>query len=83
MPLYFRIILVCLAVAGAGFTIRALQTGIVYGKGSTRYGRDEQPGPYAFVMFGHLVGVTICLRLAAGYQLDDLLAPLGLSGFFH
>jgi hypothetical protein len=83
MPLYFRILLGCLAIVGAGFTIRALQTGIVYGRNWTPYNRDEQPGMFASLMFGRLVGISICLWLAAGYTLDNFLAPLGLSGFFH
>src|SRR6266404_5816992 len=82
MPLYFRVILVCLAIAGAGFTIRALWTGIVYGRGWTPYSRDEQPGMFAFLVFGNLVGIAICLWLAAGYTLEDFLAPFGLGALF-
>lgn len=47
------------------------------------YSRDEQPGNFAIVIFGHLVGTTVCLWLAAGYALDDFLAPFGLRGFFR
>lgn len=83
MPFYYRVILACLALLGAGFTIRALWTGVAYGKGSTRYSRDEQPGIFAIVIFGHLVGTTVCLWLAAGYTLDDFLAPFGLRGLFR
>ncbi len=79
MPLYFRIILGCFAIAGAGFTIRALWTGIVYGKGWTPYSRDKQPGMFAFRVFANLVGIAICLWLAAGYSLQDFLAPFGLG----
>jgi hypothetical protein len=79
MPLYFRIILGCLAIAGAGFTIRALWTGIVYGKGWTPYSRDEQPGMFATLVFGNLVGIAVCLWLAAGYTMEDFLAPFGLG----
>jgi hypothetical protein len=66
-----------------GFTIRALQTGIVYGRNWTPYNRDEQPGMFASLMFARLVGISICLWLAAGYTLDNFLAPLGLSGFIR
>jgi hypothetical protein len=83
MPLYFRVLLGCLAIVGAGFTIRALQTGIVYGRNWTPYNRDEQPGMFASLMFARLVGISICLWLAAGYTLDNFLAPLGLSGFIR
>ena len=83
MPLYFRIVLLCLAIVGAGFTLRALQTGIVYGRGWTPYDRDKQFGMYALVMFGHLVGITICLWLAAGYSGQDFWGPLGLGGLFR
>jgi hypothetical protein len=83
MPLYYRVILGCLAIAGAGFTIRALRTGIVYGRDWTPYSRDEQPGMFAFRMFGQLVGTAVCLWLAAGYTSDDFLAPFGLSAFFR
>jgi hypothetical protein len=83
MPLYFRVLLGCLAIVGAGFTIRALHTGIVYGRNWTPYNRDEQPGMFASLMFARLVGISICLWLAAGYTLDNFLAPLGLSGFIR
>jgi len=82
MPYYYRGILACLAVAGVGFTIRALKTGLIYGKGSIPYRRDEDPGMFAFMVFGQFVGVIICLWLAAGYRQDDFLDLLGLSGFF-
>jgi len=49
MPPYFRIILGCLAIGGAGFTIRALWTGVVYGRNWTPYSRDAQPGMFAFL----------------------------------
>jgi hypothetical protein len=45
--------------------------------------RDEQPGMFAFLTFGNLVGIAICLWMAAGYTLEDFLAPLGLSGLFR
>jgi hypothetical protein len=32
---------------------------------------------------GNLVGIFICLWLAAGYTLEDFLAPVGLSGLFR
>jgi hypothetical protein len=83
MPPYFRILLACLAITGAGFTIRALWTGIVYGRNWTPYTRDAQPGMFAFLTFGNLVGIFICLWLAAGYILEDFLAPVGLSGLFR
>ena len=83
MPFYYRIILGCLAIAGAGFTIRALWTGVVYGKNWTPYSRDEQPGTFAFRVFGNLVGIAICLWMAAGYTTQDFLAPFGLSGLFR
>jgi hypothetical protein len=83
MPFYFRVILVCLAIGGAGFTTRALWTGIVYGKNWTPYSRDEQPGMFAFLVLGNLVGIAICLWMAAGYSLEDFLAPFGLSGLFR
>jgi hypothetical protein len=83
MPLYFRVILGCLAIGGAGFTIRALWTSIVYGRDWTPCSRDEQPGRFAFLMFGRLVGIATCLWLAAGYTLADFLAPFGLSAFFR
>jgi hypothetical protein len=83
MPLDYRVLLGCLAIVGAGFTIRALQTGIVYGRNWTPYSRDEQPGMFAFRMFGNLVGIAICLWLAAGYTLENFLAPLGLSTLFR
>jgi hypothetical protein len=83
MPPYFRIFLACLAITGAGFTIRALWTGIVYGRNWTPYSRDAQPGMFAFLTFGNLVGIFICLWLAAGYTLEDFLAPVGLSGLFR
>jgi hypothetical protein len=83
MPLYFRIILGCLAIVGAGFTIRALWTGIVYGKGWTPCSRDEQPELFAFRVFGNLVGIAICLWLAAGYTLQDFLAPFGLTALLR
>ena len=83
MPSYFRVILGCLAIAGAGFRIRALSTGIVYGRGWTPYSRDEQPGMFAFLVFGNLVGIAVCLWLAAGYSLEDFLAPFGLGALFR
>jgi len=83
MPPYFRILLACLAITGAGLTIRALWTGVVYGRNWTPYSRDAQPGMFAFLTFGNLVGIFICLWLAAGYTLEDFLAPVGLSGLFR
>jgi hypothetical protein len=83
MPPYFRILLGCLAITGAGFTIRALWTGVVYGRNWTPYSRDAQPGMFAFLTFGNLVGIFICLWLAAGYTSEDFLAPVGLSGLFR
>ncbi len=83
MPLYFRIILGCLAIGGAGFTIRALWTGIAYGRNWTPYSRDEQPGMFAFLVFGNLVGIAIYLWMAAGYTLEDILAPFGLRALFR
>jgi hypothetical protein len=81
MPLYYRVILGCIALISAGVIIRALQTGIVYGKGWTPYDRETQFGTYALVMFGHLVGLCICAWLAAGYTADDFFVPLGLGAF--
>jgi hypothetical protein len=43
----------------------------------------EQPGMYAFLVLGNLVGIAICLWMAAGYTLADFLAPFGLSGLFR
>jgi hypothetical protein len=83
MPPYFGIPLACLAITGAGFTIRPLWTGVVYGRNWTPYSRDAQPGMFAFLTFGNLVGIFICLWLAAGYTLEDFLAPVGLSGLFR
>ncbi len=62
---------------------RALKTGVAYGRGWTPYKRDEQPGTFALVMSGHLAGIAICLWLAAGYTLDEFLAPFGLGGFLR
>ena len=83
MPLYSRVILGCLAIAGAGFTIRALWTGIVYGSDWTPFNRVDQPGTFALLMFSRLVGIAICLWLAAGYTLEDFLAPFGLGAVFR
>jgi len=47
------------------------------------YSRDVQPGMFAFLTFGNLVGIFICLWLAAGYTLEDFLAPVGLCGLFR
>jgi hypothetical protein len=66
-----------------GLTIRALWTGVVYGRNWTPCSRDAQPGMFAFLTFGNLVGIFICLWLAAGYTLEDFLAPVGLSGLFR
>jgi hypothetical protein len=41
------------------------------------------PGMFAFLTFGNLVGIFICLWLAAGYTLEDFLALVGLSGLFR
>ena len=83
MPPFFRILLACLAITGAGLTIRALWTGVAYGRNWTPYSRDAQPGMFGFLTFGNLVGIFICLWLAAGYTLEDFLAPVGLSGLFR
>jgi hypothetical protein len=80
MSLYYRIFLGCMALVGAGFTLRALQTGIVYSSRWVSYNRDTQFGMYALVVFGNLVGITVCLWLAAGYTGQDFWAPLGLAG---
>ena len=37
----------------------------------------------AFHVFGNLVGIAICLWLAAGYTLQDFLAPFGLGALFR
>jgi hypothetical protein len=66
MPPFFRILLACLAITGAGLTIRALWTGVVYGRNRTHYSRDAQPGMFAFLTFGNLAGIAICLWMAAG-----------------
>ncbi len=33
---------------------------------------------FALLVFGNLVGIAICLWMAAGYTLEDFLAPFGL-----
>jgi hypothetical protein len=83
MPPFFRILLARLAITGAGLTIRVLWTGVVYGRNWTPYSRDAQPGMFTFLTFGNLVGIFICLWLAAGYTLEDFLAPVGLSDLFR
>jgi hypothetical protein len=38
---------------------------------------------FGLLVFGNLVGIAICLWLAAGYTLENFLAPFGLSTYFH
>lgn len=45
--------------------------------------RGETPGTFASLMFSRLVGIAIYLWLAAGYSLEDFLAPFGLGALFH
>jgi hypothetical protein len=49
----------------------------------TLYSRDEEPGMFGLLVFGNLVGIAICLWLAAGYTLENFPAPFGLSTYFH
>jgi hypothetical protein len=82
MPSYYRALLICFALAGAWFTLRAIQTGVVRGKGQSVYKRDEDFGMYAIHIFGMLTGITICVYVAAGYNAHDFFTPLGLGAFF-
>jgi hypothetical protein len=52
-------------------------------QGLDPYIRDRQPGMFGLLVFGNLVGIAICLWLAAGYTLENFLAPFGLSTYFH
>jgi hypothetical protein len=62
--------------------IRALWTGVVYGRNWTPYSRDAQPGMFTFLTFGNLVGIFICLWLAAGYTLDNFSRRPALAACF-
>jgi hypothetical protein len=43
----------------------------------------RRAGDVRLLVFGNLVGIATCLWLAAGYTLENFLAPFGLSTYFH
>src|SRR5260370_36792112 len=67
MPLYFRIILGCLAIGGAGFTIPALWTGIAYGRDWNPPNRDEAPRAVGLLQVAHLRRHALSPSKSAGH----------------
>ena len=78
-------------LGGAGAAGHALSTQQPLPDGRRTLGAIAffRSGPQAFTQperrlldnFGRLVGISICLWLAAGYTLENFLAPLGLGSF--
>jgi hypothetical protein len=82
MSSHTRIILGFLGLVTAGFAVRALQTGIFYGRDFRPWDRNENPRVFALHMLSALLFIVWCGFAAAGFSMPDIFASLGLGAFF-